>query len=254
MASNLLIANAGIPLDSIATTSSVTANGTQPFTNLFGGNKTDIFRKATSSSGDARITVNVTGSTANFIYLARANLLQQSYVNTITLKAHSSDAYASATTITTLSSFASATLMGPNSDDYLATFTTSSSYAWWFVNYNATSAGYFYHAKLFFGNYFDPGIDPTGTVELTRSRPHGARYRSLYKVKLRWEGLTYAKAVTMYNTYYRNRRHNPVILFTTTYHPLLNSHTVLFGRILEMSFPPRATDYCDVSCIFEEVM
>jgi hypothetical protein len=254
MPANLLIANCGIPLDAIG----VGVNNTQDSRfikeNLFGGNKVDSFRLATATSGDTRLTFSTSGKTANFLYLGKALTLKNDDVGTITVKAHSADVYGSATTITTLSSFGSTTLMGPDSDDYVTTFATSSSFPYWYVNYNASAASLILHSKCFFGTYVDPGKDPTGSVSATRIRPTGARRRAAYTFELSWEGLTYAKAVEMYQKFYRNRRHNPIILFTTSYHDILFGHKVLFGRVLDMTVPPRQTDYCDVTMSFEEIV
>lgn len=254
MTTNLYLANCGIPLESSAISISNAASSTYPKENLFGGTKPDFFQVATGVSGDTLLTFTTAGQTANFIYLAKANLLQEASVNTITLKRHTANNYGAATTVTTLSSFTSATLYGPDLDDYITTFATTASSAYWFVNYNATATSKFSHSKLFLGNYFDPGKDPTGEVIATRTRPLGANRRAAYTLDLKWEGLTYAKTVEMYTKFYRPRRHNPVILFTTSYHDLLFDHRVLFGRITEMSMPPRVTDYCDVTMTWEEIV
>lgn len=254
MPSNLLLANCGLPLDAIA----VSVNNTQDTRyikeNLFGGNKVDSFRLATATSGDTRLTIQTASSTTNFLYLGKAITLKNDDVGTITVKGHSVDNYAAGTTVTTLSSFGSATLMGPDSDDYVTTFATSSSFPYWYVNYNASAASLILHSKCFLGNYVDPGKDPTGTVTATRIRPTGARRRAAYTFELSWEGLSYSKAVEMYQKFYRNRRHNPIILFTTSYHDILFGHKVLFGRVLDMTVPPRQTDYVDVTMSFEEVI
>jgi hypothetical protein len=254
MASNVLLANAGIPLTSTYSCTN-TPDTTYGLNNLVGGNKTDIFRLATAASGDTTITYTPTAaSTANFLYIARADLLKASGVGTITLKGNSSSNYATATTVTTISSFGAATLMGPQSEDYLTTFTTSASYAYWFVNFNAASASKCPCAKVFFGNYFDPGKDPTDKVVIRRKRPTSLRKRSLYTFDLSWEGLTYANTVIFANRYARNRRHNPLILFTTSYHGIFSSQKVILCRMVDFTFPPRATDFCDVTATFEEIL
>lgn len=248
---NLLIADAGLPLSATAVTVSKTANASYPVTNLFSGNKADYFSLATASSGDTLVTLTSTG-TANFLYLGGANTLKAGGVGTITVRRHSANSYAAATAVTTVSSFGSATLYGPHADDHITTFTTTASSAYWFVNFNAAAASRIQHAKLFLGNYFDPGIDPNQPVSVVRTRPTAGRRKPLYTFTLSWQGMAYAKAVTLYSRYYRNRRHNAVVLFTTGYHGILLDHRILFCRIVEMSAPPRATDYCNVSMTVEE--
>lgn len=255
MATNLLFANAGIPISAGTTyASSLTEDSSCPASNLFGGNRTDRFRLAAAASGDQRLTFTLgAASAANFLYVARADLLQYGTVDTVTLKGHSANNYAAATAVHTASSFASATLYGPDAKDYITTFSTSSAYAYWFLNYNAPSATKFPHAKAWFGTYLDLGMDPNGPMTVTRERPDGSRRRALYTFTLEYSGLPYAKTVQLYSTFARKRRHNPLVAFTTSYHDALLGHRLLFCRMLEMAMPPRATDYCDVSLTLEEV-
>jgi hypothetical protein len=254
MTTNLLIGNAGVGLRTLSVACNNTADTRYPATNLLGGNKTDYFRLATATSGDTRITINTTASqTANFLYLGKANTLKKGGVGTITLRGHSSNNYAGATTITTVSSFGSASLVGPDEDDYITTFATTASYPWWFINYNAASASYVHHAKCFVGQLFDSGRDPTGIVSSVREQRLGANRRSAYTFDLSFEGMSYAKAVEMYQRFYFPRRHQPVILTTTSYHDILFGHRVLYGRIINMTTPPRQTGSCDVTMTFQEM-
>lgn len=253
MTSNLLIGNAGLALGATSVSCTNTESTSYPVTNLFGGTKPDYFRLATATSGDTRVKINTTSQAANFLYLGKAILLKNDDIGTITVKGHSSDNYAAGTTVATISSFGSASLYGPDSDDYITTFATSSSFPWWYVNYNASAVSLVMHSHCFLGQYFDPGRDPNNGVRVIRTRPLGANRRALYTIEVTWEGISYANAVQMYQKFYRPRRHNPIILFSTTYHSVLLGNRVLFGRVLDMTVPPRQTSYCDISMTFEEL-
>lgn len=254
---NVLIGYCEIPLAASSTTFSTTPSTTYPLKNLFGGSRFDIFKVATPASGDHLMTIDLgasTTKTANFVYFSKANLLQGDDVGTITIKAHSANNYAAATTVTTISSFGSATLVGPHAEDYIVTFTETSAYRYWFVNYNGSAATDVSHAYMFLGKLFDPGVDPTyDTLEITRKRPTGSRRKALYTFKLQWKGLTYAKTKTMLDTFARTRRHNPIILVTQSYHEILHSHKVIIGRITDFTSPPTVTDYNSVSMTVEEM-
>lgn len=256
MPSNLLIGYADIPNAAATTTLSRTESGLYPYSNLFGGNKTDIFTLSTSASGDTTATFDLGTSAvkgSNFIYIARANLLQQASINTITIKAGSTNNYAGATTIRTLSSFTTQTLYGPNGDDYIESHTASSTFRYWFINYNATAASLIPHAKFFLGTSFDPGRDPNAPATITRIKQGGAQIRPTFSFDITWEGIAYTKAIEMYLKFYKTRRFVPLVLFTTTWHDILMGHRVIFCRLTEMSMPPRVTDYCDISATFEEM-
>lgn len=255
MTSNFLIGIPRIPRDSTVTCSR-TADSSYPFTNLFGGNKSDLFYLSAAASGDTRLTFDLgSGNTAymNYLYLGRASLLQQDYVDTITIKANSSNDYATATTIKTLSSFTTQTLYGPNSDDYIEKLNNTANFRYWFVNYNATSASKIPHAKLFFGAYIDVGRDPNAPATITRLKQGGATYRSSFTFKISWEGIAYTEAIKIYLELFRTRRYTPLVIFTDTWHDILMGHRVVFCRLTDMQIPPKVTDYCDISATFEEM-
>ena len=258
MATNLLIGNAGLPITVGASYSgSLTADTSYPLDNLFGGNRVDRHHLATAASGDYRITLDLGASTtgaANFLYIARANLLQYGTVGTVTLKGHSANNYGAATTVHTAASFTSTTLYGPDSEDYIATFSTSSAFRYWFLNYNATSATKFPHSHAFFGQYLDLGVDPVDDAEVIRTRPTDGQRKARSTFELAYAGMSYTKMITLYDTYSRNRRHNPAILFTTSYHDVLFGDRVLFCRMLDMTSEAKANDSYDVSVTWEEVL
>lgn len=256
MATNLLIGYADIP--NAATASSITNPSATiyPYQNLFGGNRTDLHYLATATSGDTTITLELPSGTTkacDFIYIGRANLLQQASIGTITLKANTTNDYGTATTIRTISSFGSQLLYGPNDDDYIEHFAPSAAYRYWFINYNATSASKIPHAKFFFGSSFDPGLDPNAPATITRIKQGGSQRRPNYSFQFSWNGLSYTKAVQMYLKFYRARKYTPLIISTNSWHDILMGNRVIYCRLTEMNLPPRVTDYCDVTATFEEM-
>lgn len=256
MPSNLLIGYADIPNAAISTTLTRTQSSMYPYSNVTGGNKTDLFYLNAAAAGDTIATFTLEAGLnrpANFLYIGRANLLQQANVDTITLKAGITSVYGSATTIKTYPSFTTQQLYGPNQDDFIDTFALTSAWRCWFVNYNATAASLIPHAKLFLGTSFDPGRDPNAPATITRIKQGGAQIRPTFSFDITWEGITYQKAIEMYLKFYKTRRFVPLVLFTTTWHDILMGHRAIFCRLTEMSMPPRVTDYCDISATFEEM-
>lgn len=256
MASNLLIGYPDIPMEATSSSISNASSSLYPYQNLFGGNKTDLHYLNAATSGDTTITLELPSGTTkatNFIYIGRANLLQQASVNTITIKGGSTSTYGSATTVKTLSSFTSTTLYGPNDDDYIEKFTTSTAYRYWFINYNATSTSKIPHAKMFIGKFFDPGLDPNAPATVTRIKQGGAQLRPTYSFEFTWNGMAYATAVEMYLKFYLTKRYMPLVIFTDTWHDILMGNRVIFCRLTDMSIPPRVTSFCDVTATFEEI-
>lgn len=256
MATNLLLGFPAIPTLSVSTSFNQTASTLYPYANLFGGNQTDLMYLNSDVTGDARLTFDVgaSGSTADFLYIGRANLLQQASVGTVSLKANSSDDYGTATTIKEETSFGSVSLDGPDDSDYISIFTESSSYRYWYVNYNSTAGSKFPHSKLFFGKLFDPGLDPNAPASMFRLMSDGVKRRGSFSFEFTWDGMTYAKAVEMYTDFYIKRRFQPMILCTRSWSNILMGNQAIFCRMTDMTLPPRVTDYCDVTATFEELI
>lgn len=253
MTTNLVLGYPQIPnaASGFAITNGV-ASSTFPFSNLFGGNKTDLFemQSATYSMPVFRFDLPQPMS-ADFLYIGRGVLLQEG-VGAVELKAGSSTNYGAATQILYDNTFADISCVGPAADDYIATFNESASYDYWFIKYFGSDFS-FPHAKLFFGKAFDIGRDPNAPASITRLKVGGAKRRATFSFEFSWEGVRYDKAVEMYQLFYRTRRFQPVILFTRDWHDILMGNRVLFCRITSLTLPPRVTDHCDITATFEEL-
>lgn len=259
MPTNLLIGYADIPNAAVSTTLSSTESPSYPYSNLFGGNRTDLFYLNQSETSSPIATFDLGASitkSANFLYIARANLLQQAGLTAISLRNGNTNVYSSSTNVLDITAFQNEVLYGPNQDDFIRAFSTSTARRYWWVRYNqygTTTATKYPHAKLFFGTAFDPGRDPNAPATITRVKMGGSQIRPSYSFEITWEGLAYAKAIEMYLKFYRARRFVPLVIFTTTWHDILMGHRALFCRITQMNMPPRVTDFCDVSVTFEEM-
>lgn len=256
MASNLLIGYCDIPARASTISLSQTDSIYYRYVNLFGGNKTDKFLLDANYTGNLRATFESSAGPCDFLYIGRARLLQKNKITSLSLKGNTTNTYGSAVTMYNNASFSSTTLYGPASDDLIATFSagSSASYQYWWMDYTSSGGSLFPHAKLFFGQAFDPGLDPNDVLRVSRVALLGSKIRPTYAFNLRWRGMRYTKAVEFYQKFSLNRRHVPVVLFTNTYHDILFGHRVLFGRITQVDMPPKATDYCDVTARFEEMV
>ncbi len=258
MTSNLLIGACNIPLASDTTTFTQTADSSYPITNLFGGNKAQIFKRSAGGTGNEHLSFDVGSPTmaSNFLFIAKANLLKSSGVTSITLSGGATNGFGSSSTVYTDASFASASLVGPQSEDYIHTFATSTAYRYWFMNYNSPSlSSKLPHSKLFFGSYFDPGRDPTQrNKSYTVMRTRGSQRRTINKFSLSWEGVSEAKAVEFHNLCSVTRRYNSFVLFTNSYHGILNGWQCFFCRVLSFTAPPVITDVNNIQMEVEELI
>jgi hypothetical protein len=256
MPTNLLIGTCDIPLSAVSTTVSATANSLYPVENLFCGNKTDLFRLNADSASPITITFDLGAGvtkSANFLYIGNAGLLKNSKVTAIRLVGSATNSIGAGTTVLNITNFNNQTLYGPESNEFIQSFSTSAAFRYWFIEYTMSGASKIPHAKLFFGNYFDIGLDPNAPATIARIKQGGAQRRPTYSFDFSWIGVSYVKAVQMYLNLYRKRRFTPIIIFTDTWHDILMGNRVLFCRITNMSIPPRVTNYCDVTATFEEM-
>ena len=146
---------------------------------------------------------------------------------------------------------------GPAQDDYVSIFSQTPSYKYWKLDYT-NSAGAetektFQHAKVFWGKAFDPGIDPNAPASITKVSMTGIQRRATHTFDFAWNGMPYAKAVEMYQKFFKPKKYQPIILMTRDWHDILMGHRVIFCRIVDITLPPRITDYCDVRATFEEM-
>lgn len=256
MTTNLVIGYADIPQASEFSSINHPPAQLYPYTNLFGGNKVDRFYLQDPVTGNLEIAFALPSSetqAVDFIFIAKATLLQQANVTSVALKANSSDNLATATTIATYSSFESEQLYGPEEEDFIDLMTESVAYRYWWVVYTSNNDSLFPHSKLMFGKVFDPGLDPNANATITRLRTGGVSRKSVFSFQFTWNGMTYDKAVDMYNAFYMTKRFVPLILITRTWHDILMGNRAIFCRLTDMSLPPRITDYCNVSATFEEL-
>lgn len=258
MATNLLIGYPDIPSRSVISSSSVVQNSRYPYKNLFGGNKTDIAKADTSSAASLSISLtsnDTTGNTCNFLYIGNAALLEACGCTNMTLSGKDT-VPASYTTVEAVN-LAAATFYGPAQDDYISIFAETPTYKYWKLDYT-NGAGVaveknFQHSKVFWGLAFDPGIDPNAPASITKVSMTGSQRRATHTFEFSWNGMPYTKAVEMYQKFFRPKKYQPVILMTRDWHDILMGHRVIFCRIIDITLPPRITDYCNVRATFEEM-
>lgn len=207
-------------------------------------------------------------SQAQFLILTRADLLQSQGATTVKLQSDTTSAFGAATNHVNDASFATQTLYGPYSEDTFYTFTLSSQRQWWRVQFVTGGSVALRVGKIYFGQWFDMGKDPHSPVEIEKFYPYDARhswtsgtqdqervYRSLYRFKITWEGVTDAK-VQSFNVKVNRYKHiNSLYLYTDTVHTLLNSYRLVNVKISDVTVVSRADkpDFNTVTATFEEL-
>ncbi len=253
MATNLLIGHAEIPYASTGVTSAPAAATGYPVTNLFGGNRTEIFRTAANVSGDMIISLPLaTTMSTNFLFVGNVNLLNGENAGGLRLRRSTVNNYGTSANEISMT-LSSEPLYGSQYTDIIRSFSATTAYQYWWLVISKVGTMYSPFSKLMFGTAFDMGCDPEVGMEVKRFHDHPAQRRPLYRFSLTWQSVARTKAVSFYNTYAIYKRHRPVVLYTTTFHPVLNGARVIYGRFIEITMPPKVTDVNTITATFEEV-
>jgi hypothetical protein len=256
MTTNLLLGTCQIPLAATAFTASPIAETFFEQVNLFAESLNEITRLATPTTGLTTMNFDLgSGVTkaANFLYIAKANMLQLSGVTQVTLKGNSISDYGTGTAVHDNASFATSSLVGPHGEDYLASFTTSAAFRYWYSGLNSTIATKRPHAKLYFGTSLDLGRDPV-SPSFKRVRSTDAQRKSKIVLSLTWQDISYANTVTLIDSVIKPRRTNPVVLYTTSYHAILHGYRALLCEVVSATTPVVLSNQNEVQITFETLI
>lgn len=254
MTTNLLIGVPDIPLAASVTTST-TPVATAPVAHLFGGNRTDAHRYAVVSGNVQLAFALPVARAADFLYVGNADWLKAEGVTSLSLNRNAVNTWATSTAVSA-HTLASTTLSGPNGSDLISLFpATPAAQYWWMTYVKASGTFTAAHSFLYFGQALDLGRDPDEGLRITRASKAGRFQRKpLYTVTLDWSGVSYAKAVEFYQKVVKPGHHQPLVLFTRSYHGTLSGQRVLLGRMTDHSMPPALTNVNDLSLTVEELL
>lgn len=165
----------------------------------------------------------------------------------------------------TISSFNSASLVGPDSSDYVSKFTATSGYRYWWLTFLPTSTTYLQHSKDYFGSSFDMGIDPDYTFELFQpfsvdevydsgARRLGRLEKNLYRFNFIWTGVSDSKLTEFIQKICNNRDRRRFLLYTQDQHQILDSQRLVHCKLTDAKTRKTWDDYNEISATFEEVI
>lgn len=267
---NLKIAYADIPYNAVTITPTIADDPLQPVYNLIAGER--IWRYATVSTGTSLSIVFDLGfdyaekqNTADYLIIARADLLINTGVTAVAL-ARSADG-SSYTNEVNDASFASATLYGPRTDDYIATFTATSAYRYWKVTFTSGGAINFWHSKLYFGRFLTFDNAPEYTIRREASpqsewyAASGAMFQARtqeprYEFDFTWKGLADSTALDFNDKVVRFKDKCPVFLYTSAVTKILDVQTVVHAKLTrhEISRNSKITNYNQINATFTELI
>ena len=158
---SFLIGYPDIPKDS-ETTASEDYDQDFPIYNLITGHKYQhsIFKTATGTTKTITYDLGAGNERgAEYVYIARADLLQNAGLCT-TFKLQRSSDGSSWSDVVSQASFNSQTLYGAKLDDWFSTFAATSNYRYWRTSYTVSGSSKIPHSKLYLGSWLDLEQEP----------------------------------------------------------------------------------------------
>ena len=212
--------------------------------NAYEGDRTAYWKSSYSKSEhNLRFDLGPSGDrSASFLILSGLDALQALYPTTTTqfelMRSVDDSSYTAEQTISNLHSLS---LVGPNTADYITTFTASSAYRYWKARISSTAGTADFTSligKVYFGHLFDMGVEPaTYSIEraivpaefyaASGSRFSGKLNLPKYKISLEWEGVDDSVIKLFFDEIYSKRNTHTFFLYTSSYHDILDDKRLI---------------------------
>lgn len=202
---------------------------------------------------------------ATYLYVARADLVVLEGLNNTSIKLQRSSNDSSYSTVVNISNTDLGTLYGPRSEDAYETASISGAYRYWQIYFEASSAKYFEHSKVYFGQPFEFETEPAFEIEKVasgnsawhssnRNKYFARQSETLYKFTMTWQGISDSSLASFKTKILNHSLYNPVVLATTTYHEPLDSCRVVHCQIIDAEYRQAFNDWNELRVVFEELI
>lgn len=273
----LVICYPDIPARATRTVLFISEEDDYPRGNLAGGHRANSFRfAANGTTPQILYDMGPTGTAAaEYMILAHANRLVADTVTTALLKS-SADNTTYTSRLGASASLSAKPLMGPQlndlifasgiNDDIGGTLPTAP-YRYWRLDLTATVAGRQPFSKLYFGRFFDFGVEPE-SYKISREPARENQFRSrtgqkvmqrledaVYKFTFTWAGVSDALIDAFFQTVMAYEYTLPgVFLYTRAQHQLLDGQRLVHCSVLsaEATHVSAVNDYNRLTVTFEE--
>lgn len=149
----------------------------------------------------------------------------------------------------------SADLMGPNNEDYLYYNATAADaagiYARLTIGYGST--GFPELKKFYCGPALDLGRDPV-IFDLKRTRSGIGARKPRYSIDLVYNDVSHTDTLAAIEAMGKVRQTQPIVLFTTTNHGVLNNMECVWCQLVALDTPQEITNRNNISMSFLELL
>jgi len=268
--SNLLISYPSIPLEAVESLNSVAYNEDFNYRNLISTERHAWAEATAGASGTINNEYDLgVGKTkaVDHIIVARADSLIAQGTTTLRLSTTTAIGGTYADVLTD-ASFASATLRGSNSQDYIQHSLNLAAARTWRAQITGGGTTSRSYSKLYFGTAFDPVVN-VSNFNYTRNDIAGDfkagsgsvfLYKlsdARYSIEIEWRKITTAKMREFFSTVGRYWDKHRFFLFTTSEHQILDYKRLMHVKMTEAPEHEMIKDkdgYHVISCKFEEVL
>lgn len=158
------------------------------------------------------------------------------------------------TPIYVTNSLQSATLPGPNAEDYMTKFSASTAYRYWRLSFDSgLTSSKRPVSKAFFGTLFDFGRDPEVPVTITKG---GDATKDVYqplRFSLTWQGISNTLRQSFESKIGKYIGEHTYFLYQDSYDYALGGHDPLYCRIENYTVTPEEAQMNAITVDFEEV-
>lgn len=264
--SNLKIAFADIPYNSLDVTASAALSGFSSAYDVIAGERsysTGLAVDDTTCSYTFDLGTAYASGQASADYFIVAHADDCDIQTGTTAKLQRSSDGAAWTDV--CDSSATGSLVGPRDADYYAAFNQVGPYRYWRALFSSAGAVPFQLSKIYTGLLFDVGVNPDYLTEIKSPSStswyatSGAAYsmrnaEPFYRVDLKWEGVTDAKALSFDQNVIANARECPVFLIATAEPKILDYNSVIHAKLVNANVTNRWNNYNVIEASFEELV
>lgn len=153
-----------------------------------------------------------------------------------------------------LSTFDELTLQGPNEEDYLTTFSTTTAYKYWWLDFHTdgVNTSKFYHYKHYFGTILDLGRDPVFPANITLEYKNN-QFKPKRVVSLTWRDIADAKKQTLFEKIGKKASSQGVVLYDAGGH-IFHGDTLIFARLTSLNTVILPHENWNITATFEELV
>lgn len=229
--------------------------------NIVTGSRATFFRGATAEDSCTFIVdldaLDEAERAPDYLYIAGLNLsIKKGGLVNVELNGDDASDFSGSTLACGQADVDLTDLVGRNQEDFIIETTDSYTKRYWMgriENGTGTSNFKYEFRKMYFGQWFDPIVEPDAPA-MQKISPVTGQRRHLRSFSLQWYGLSNEKLKEFTDKILVHRRYNPVILYARDWDGLLNNERLVHAQITSFELTRIKHDFNRIKVEFMEVI